>query len=556
MKHTTSVIPAIYSPDSPPWRLVEALARRSKPGRPGASGAQRPHPSQVHNFFDDMASEATRALVAHVYRELQRQPLQVVRDARQRIRLRVLGSLDYVIDQANRSVWVEASPLTTRESRSNAIPPWGPMSRKPLFKVDLLNPLCRPAWLHYMAARPGWFTHPFAKHLAGQGQLFVQPRQGQEVMYEVAQTAFDLLHRTPKLAALQRDIAATLSTFLGTELLELGLRSRVFPHSNCLGADHLNRVWQHRHAFETMARENPRLLSALAAWLEDGGFLLLDHQDDALPAMRKDLLSSGLPPKAWRVLTRSGLHKLLPAHLSGPPWQIMVKTLWALHHADWPPTPPRRFLRLLLDSAGYPQSHDIKGEHIPGWFWNMACREAHRLRDQADSYSRLIDQIPQHCFMLHAWQPEPDANQMRRGLAWVQNQTSTFLMLRSAMQDPPWYPWLPQPAQQNRSGQLVWVPLRSPRELLTEAMALHNCADSYEDDCADGTTILISIRQVHTGKRLALVETKLRSGQWQLEQVAGACNRPVATTLSQQAQHVVCWLNAIYEQTHSEAARY
>ena len=62
---------------------------------------------------------------------------------------------------------------------------------------------------------------------------------------------------------------------------------RMYPHSNCLSADHLNRVWQHRDKFETMQRENPRLLSALAAWLDGGGFLQLGGEDDALPPPAK-----------------------------------------------------------------------------------------------------------------------------------------------------------------------------------------------------------------------------------------------------------------------------
>lgn len=542
MKKTTVVIPALYPSDSPTWRLVEALARRSKPDRRNAHCAQEPTPCRSSNFFDDMAFRATRILVAHVHTELQKRPLQLVQDANQRIRLRVLGALDYVIDQAHRCVWVEPSPLTARERRSKAIPPWGPVPSTPLYKVDLLNPLCKSAWLHYVAARPGWFAHPFAKHRPLQGQLFVQPRQGVEVMLEVTENAFSLLRRTPKLAELQRDIAATLSALLGDELLELGLRSRVYPHSNCLSADHLNRVWQHRDKFETMKRENPRLLSALAAWLDDGGFLQLGNQDDALPAMRKDLLSIGLPPKAWRVLAQHGLHKLLPERFSGVPWRAMCRTLWSLHHSHWPPPPPRRFLSMLVEAAGYPQSYGTEDEKIPGWFWHMACQEAHRLRGDARAYARLVEQVPQHCFMLRAWQPEPDANQMRRGMAWVQSQTSTFLMLSSARQDPPWYPWLPHPPQHDSSGLAVWVPLRTPRDLLTEAMAMRNCADSYEDGCATGTELLISLRHPQTGRRLALVGMQLKNDGWAVTQVAGPSNRAVCTSLNDQAWQAFRWV--------------
>lgn len=547
MKTSSAYTPGIFPPNSPVWRLVNGPTRHPKQAPTRSSKLDDPVHQPGCTFFDDMVQQATRALVAHVHRELHKQPLRIVHEVGQRTRLRVLGALDYVVDPVLCRVWVEPNPLTALERRSKAAPPWGELSRKPLYKVDLLNPLCKPAWLHYIAARPSWFIHPFAKHQPRQKQLFVQPREGVEVMFEVAQAAFAQLQNSALLGELRRDIATALTTCLGTGLLALGLRSRQFPHNNCLGADHLNLVWQNRRAFETMAQENPRLLSALAAWLDDGGFLLLDKPHDALPAMRNDLLSSGLPPKAWRVLAQQGLHKLLPAGCRAPLWSNMTRTLWALHHANWPPPPPRQFLRLMVDTAGYPQNHDTGGIGIPGWFWNMACNEAHRLRDHAGQYAQLVEQIPQHCFMLRAWQPEPDANQMRRGLAWVQSQTSTFLMLRSARKDPSWYPWLPHPPQHNGSGQLVWVPLRSPRDLLTEAMALHNCADSYEDDCAAGTHLLISLRHSQTGKRLALAGFQLREIGWALTQVACSCNRLASTALHEQALRARDWVNCQFK---------
>lgn len=522
--------------------MAQALADRARPAQEERSDVYRPLPT-VQDFYEDLQGQATHTLVAHVKNQLQRNPLKVLRDGKGQLRVRVLGALDYVINAEKRSVWVEPSPLSAGERRSKAIPPWGGCHpTKPLFKVDLLNPLCRPAWLHYVAARPGWFTNPFARHQFRQRHLFLEPRSCVQLMFDATHAAFKQLHRYPALAQLQRDIAATLTAQLGTELVELSLRSRVHLHNASLNAEHFNRVWQNQPLFETMALENPRLLSALAAWMDEGGFLLVDNKVDALPAMRRDLLSAGLPPKAWRVLAHHGLHKLLPHRCTRDHWSTMVKTLHALQHAHWPPVPPRKLLGLLVDAAGYPKRYTTDGEHIPGWFWQMTCQEANLLRNDARTYAALIDQLPQHCFMVRAWQPEPDANQMRRGITWLQNQTGIFLMLRNARQAPPWYPWLPTPPVQNLGAQTAWVPLRSPRDLLTEAMALHNCADSYEDKCAAGTHLLISLRHHQTGKRLALASMQLKEEGWELTRVAGPCNRMVSTALHDQARRALDWV--------------
>jgi hypothetical protein len=145
--------------------------------------------------------------------------------------------------------------------------------------------------------------------------------------------------------------------------------------------------------------------------------------------------------------------------------------------------------------------------------------------------------------MLRAWQPKPDANQLRRGMAWVQSQASTFLILRNAWQDPPWYPWLPHLAPRALLGHPVWVPLRSPRDLLTEAMALHNCADSYKDDCAAGTTYS-SACAIPRPASDALAGMELKDKGWALTQVAGPRNRWVSTALHQQARQALKWVMA------------
>lgn len=542
MNNSPFFTPELYPEDSPAWRLIQARWQRATANR-----ARHTQPHSVNNrpaadFYEDLINRASQALVSHVSLRLERWHLSVFQDPTGCRRVRVMGALDYVIDDAARKVWAEPSPIDHDEEHHRAGPPWGYMSRRPVENVDLLNPLCKPAWLEYVAARPGWFASPFAKHQPRQQQLFLEPLVWVDILQQVVRTAFMRLRHLPSLAQLRSELAATLAAQLGHDLLELGLRSRPWSRNICLSAEHLNQVWQHRCAFETMARENPQLLSALAAWLDDDGTYTTDNPSDALPAMRTDLLADGLPPKAWRVLSQQGLHKLLPSQARHSLWSTMTQTLWSLHHAQWPPVPPRAFIQLLNDVAGRPQAFRNTQGKLGGWFWRVACTEADRLRQQASAFETLASQIPQHTYMLRETGGQPDANQLRAGMAWLQARTRQHLLFAQTRPEALWLDWLPDPAAPKHPGSVAWVVLRSSRDLLEESIALHNCAADYQGCCSNGTWAMISLRNTSTGKRLALVGLEQRAGQWCLAQVAGPCNRQVSTALRQQAHLALKWV--------------
>lgn len=244
--------------------------------------------------------------------------------------------------------------------------------------------------------------------------------------------------------------------------------------------------------------------------------------------MRRDLLASGLPPRAWRCLAQHGIKRLLPTQLTRPPWESLLLTLQALHAARWPALPPRGFLRLLHDAAGTPDSFEHAQSGVPGWFWQMACDEAAARKGHARAYRELFDCIAPCAWLVREFGLQPDKNQRRKGMAWLCEVTAALEREVSLNDTPAWALWL-QSAPWDAVTRLDVVPLLSSHALRQEAIALHNCADGYTSRCRDESCLLLSLRERRTGKRVALACLERSGSSWRLGQVAGPCNQPVPT---------------------------
>lgn len=507
-------------------RLANAAAYRNLQ-RATDTPARKTQPSTLTGeVVDDIVMLGSDALTRHVRLLIRKSPLKTIVESTSRTRIRVCGSLDYVIDRDKCRVWAEPAPLSRSERSAKEHPPWHHPFGSSMDNIDILNPLARPSWLVHVAARPGWFGFAFARHADGQDQLFGDQDGMTRALSRVTLLGFRQLRHDKAMVALRRQLATTLTLHIGPVLVNLAMHARLHPNSASLNARHLNLVWRHRTAFETMYRENPRLLTALTAWLLHDKAHNKEQLPDALPQMRRDLLASGLQSKAWRYLVQHGMRRLLPTQSSLSPWKALVATLRALSAARWPALPPRGFLRLLHDAAGRPDSYDTAADGVPGWFWQMACHEAHACKGDTRAYLDLFERIPYWAWLVREFGLQPDHNQRRCVTTWLRDVAQTQEQLATSDDRPAWALWL-QPVSWGEVAGVRVVPLLSPRALLQESIALHNCADSYAAHCQRETHVLLSLREHVTDRRMALACLERRGNSWVLGQVAGSCNRPV-----------------------------
>lgn len=506
-------------------------------------------PLLTGHVLNDIIALGTHALVAHVGQLLVKRPIRVIQESAVLTRIRVCGAFDYVIDRSKNYVWAESAPLTRQERCASQQPPWYPPLEGKLYSVDLLNPLCRPGWLNYIAARPGWFGYAFSKHKGTQKQLFVEQDDMAHALQMVTHAAWHHMAHDQAFVALRQLLTTVLTLHLGHSAVSLAMRSRLDTNNISLNAGHMSLVLRYQPAFETMARENPRLLPGLTAWL-------LHHNRqksaisptvvDALPLMRRDVLTSGLQPKAWRYLAQHGFKRLQPYNAGPDPWVCMLQTLRSLAAAHWPALPPRRFLRMLHDTAGYPLDYEHTGEGtIAGWFWQLVCNQAHACLGDTGSYNYLFDQIPQWAWMVRHYQLKPDKNQRRKGLEWLESMRDVVQTRASQDSLPTWALWLPAEGwnpEDDGALALKIVPLQSAGALRQEAFALHNCADAFEGRCRAETHVLLSLRERATNKVVALASVKQFGQNWVLNQLSGPCNQAVSFQVRQVAQQAAVWV--------------
>lgn len=505
------------------------------------------------NIFKDTVLLGSMALLRHVTQLLQNDPIRFIASKNGILLIRVFGALDYVIDRIDHVTWVEPSPLTHREKASKTKSPWRQRHKSREANVDLLNPLCRSSWLEHIATRPGWFA--FADRDCGHDdQLFVSSEMMDLALTEITDLVAERLKSSRELATVRHRLASTLNLHIGSEVIDIALRSRIFTNRASLTAQHLNLVWRNLQLFQRMDQENPRLLTALTAWLSHSRNTDMSELTDAIPAMLSDVLASGLTPKAWRILAANGLKKLLPSQLNHSPWETLILNLKALSASRWPALAPRGILRLLHDAAGRPDSYHTARAGVPGWFWQIVCNEATALRGHAPGYKELFDNIPRWAWLVRKYAFGPDKNQRRRGCEWMREAVKIHENLEqtaNAEKSPNWAPWI-ESAQWNNTGKLIVVPLLSAHALLTESIAMHNCADSYVSRCLQGNELLLSLRNKTTGRRIALFSTVRRGRNWSLDAISGPCNEPVQVSIRKYAKQAVKEVNRKYTQYLTE----
>lgn len=522
-------------------RLGGAVDRKSRPpSRPNLTGA----------VPDDMIALGTSALIAHVGQLLAREPVKVLRAVNNVTRIRVCDALDYVIDHAQRQVWAEQAPLTAFERKTPVQPPWQHPMAGAVHNVDMLNPLCKPAWLGHIAARPGWFGYAFARHAEGQQQLFAGPFDCGDALNRIVAAAWQHHCNSAAAIALRHQLAVALVLHIGPSTIDLALRARLRNKPEVLSATHLSLVWRHRAAFARVADENPLLLTALTAWLTRASTraCVPDPLIDAVPAMRRDVMAAGLPPKAWRYLAQHGAKLLIGENIGNAAWSALLTGLKALNVARWPPLPPRKFLRLLHDTAGRPKHYEATNDYSAGgWFWEVTCEAAAECKADTAAYKCLLDQIPNWAWMMCHYHLRPDKHQRRKGIAWLRSMSDAMQSLAAKQDAPEWALWLPAEGWAD-IHRLNALPLQSPGALVREAIALHNCADAFTEECRSESHVMISLRNWGTDKPVALVMLERYGSNWVVNQVAGPCNRDVNISVRQLAGQVCDWVRYHHNQ--------
>jgi hypothetical protein len=349
----------------------------------------------------------------------------------------------------------------------------------------------------------------------------------------LAETITRMARRTIDLRAMRARLEGALA--LDAELVALARRMRPHAGAGVEGAGGwLARVAASRDAAREMARLAPGLLPFLGALLAepaDGG---LSASQPSLATIRGMLRAAGATPADWRFLlidparpvwrmVRAGrirgvediarflgdwarLHRGLPGdrRLPSALWEPLADT-WVVRLTDHVSPPVR-----------WPFGPEVTAEAIRRW--REAARTGRGEEFVAGEYGLLVRWAADY-----AEEGRPRLRSYRNALAAARRHDRRLRAAAATAAAGPWkFPPVP-----DLEGPWVVVPLRTPGDLVEEAIALHHCADRRADLCALGFTRLYSIRRRADGARIATIEVFTGKGKSpSLVEAKGLLNRP------------------------------
>ena len=324
-------------------------------------------------------------------------------------------------------------------------------------------------------------------------------------------TAYRLLLRDPAFRQLRRETLPKAFS-LPRDIYAIALASRARPEGPLLDSLTFNTVWRHEQQFRQVARENPRLLPLLMAFLRAG--FTLPEDRDPVARLKAAIRSEGYSEAAWRYITRHGsrMFKIPWAVSSGKgAFEVALIYLGALEFAGLPPPPPPVILSAFLHSFNAHQGADAR---LDRQFYHAISPIALRAAMLEADKRRLDPQLPEFadeflgvCAWSESNNSRIDSNQATAGWPWFVRQQQAAEMVEIAVAEAHNATW------KTRLGPQVinrWdvVPLDSSAVLIRESLAMRNCLRDYLERCKNGELEIYSVRQPETGKRKACIAFK------------------------------------------------
>ena len=100
-------------------RLINAAVRQRMRSAKECTSDHLAHPVLTGDVYKDTVSLGVSALLGHVMHHLDADPIRVMSSVGSRLRIRIFGALDYVIDRSEQAVWVEPSRLNVPIPRNS-----------------------------------------------------------------------------------------------------------------------------------------------------------------------------------------------------------------------------------------------------------------------------------------------------------------------------------------------------------------------------------------------------------------------------------------------------
>lgn len=324
----------------------------------------------------------------------------------------------------------------------------------------------------------------------------------------LTETTYRLLLRNSAFRRLRREILPK-AFGLPQDIYAIALASRMHPEGPLLDSLTFNTVWRYERQFKQVARENPRLLPLLMAFVRAG--FRLPEDRDPLATLKSAIRSEGHSEAAWRYVSRHGARMFrIPWAVTNhqSPFEVVLHYLSALETASLPPPPPPSIATAFLHS--FNEHEGNRARLIPNFHVSInpivlraALLEADKRRREA-SLSGFADEFLGVCAWSESANVHIDRNQAKAGWSWFVRQKQAAEIAETAVAEASNATWKTRLGALEVNGWDV-VPLDSSAALIREALAMRNCLRDYLERCKQGELEIYSVRQPKTGKRKACI---------------------------------------------------
>jgi hypothetical protein len=441
------------------------------------------------------------------------EPPEVVEHGPSR-QITVFGCVGYNIDFVSRRI-------STARIHANG------MRQELSAEVEVMRPLATGYWLHWVLEDLGLGASQ------AQLSLFGTPQEARWHDDWLVGTAYGLLKNDPRFESL-RSVALPRAFALNRGLLALALHARHADWApGCMPSSTFNLVWRHDALFQRVARENRQLLKLLELFLVQNKLPL---KKDPVAEMRDYFRARGFSEAAWRYVHKYGSRLFRVASeiaMNKNKLEVCVHYLRALETAGFPPPPAPALAMAWFRCFAHPYFDRM-------WFtanwWTADPSVIRAVLMEADKRRcepGFASYIGEAVGVLH-WAMETrlslNPQQARSGWKWLHRR---------------WVAWRNQCTREAKAARLSWrsrlprttigrfevVPIETGAGLIEEAIAMHNCADTFVVRCKSGDLRLFSVRHARTGKRVATLGITSFGGCWSAHQVKRSANRPASREL-------------------------
>jgi hypothetical protein len=343
---------------------------------------------------------------------------------------------------------------------------------------------------------------------------------------------------------LRQDVFKAFS--LDPEFVRLSRLSRLTSKVRNLSELHFNHVCKHANAYRQIFSDASHLLWLYSIAIEEN--ILTKVSSNPISDLKQALLNSGGTQRTWRILANAKQRDFDVVINSNRRWYYLLEYLQLHERLDRSQVISPRLANLfdnpIWDLPSDSNLINYRGAALQPAVLNKFIDEHLRHQKFRERQTFAEVEAAKVLTWLTQTQPKFDANKLRQPWAWFVNKANAWFAEQMAFDQLNQLTWHCGLTEEIYSG-YHFTPLTSAWEVRIEAVKQRHCVDQYIDHCIGGSYRVFRVQGLKS-KTTFTLGLRLHD-EWEVDQVTGFANRPVATELRWLCQVIADGFNILEE---------